>query len=167
MFGMPPNAHSPTKAPSKEGTSDRTHWTWALVLSALGMAVIAALFLAPGVIDLSVLVLGLVLLGAFLVRPHGSSLRAGSLVFLLVAIVTTSSVKAAWLVNNLPSPNDHSSPLPYPFVAAVAPLAVLIASFSVRRSSLSLTNKVIRVATIGLLAGFLPWLFLVMTGVAD
>ena len=111
--------------------------------------------------------LGLVLLGAFLVRPHGSSLGAGALVFLLVAIMTTGGLKAAWLVNNLPSPNDHSSPLLYPFVAAVAPLAVLIAAFSVRGSSLSLTTKVARVATIGVLAGILPWLFLVMTGIAD
>jgi hypothetical protein len=128
----------------------------------------AALFGAPGVVvDLSVLVLGLVLLGASLARTHGSSLRAGILVFLLLALVATGILKAAWLVNNLPSTNDHSSPLPYPFVAAVAPTAVLITAYSVRRSSFSLTNRVIRVATIGLLAGFLPWLFLTMTGIAD
>jgi hypothetical protein len=129
---------------------------------------IAALFGAPGIIvDAFVLVLGLVFVGASLVHTHGSSLRAGILVFLLVALVTTGVLKAAWLVNNLPSTNDHSSPLPYPFVAAIAPLAVLIAAFSVRRSSLSLTHKVTRVATIGLVAGFLPWLFLTMTGIAD
>jgi len=131
------------------------------------MVAIAVLFGAPGVIvDLSVLVLGLVLVGASLVRADGSS-GAGILVFLLVALVTIGILKTAWLVNNLPSTNDRSSPLPYPFVAAIAPMAVLIAAFSVRRSSISLTHKVIRVATVGLLAGFLPWLFLMMTGIAD
>lgn len=168
MLGIPPSAHAPTAAERRGGTPQRKHRAWAIVLAVLGMVAIATLFGAPGVIvDLSVLVLGLVLLGASLVRPHGSSFRAGILVFLLVALVTTGILKAAWLVNNLPSTNDHSSPLPYPFVAAIAPMAVLIAAFSVRRSSLSLTNKVIRIATIGLLAGFLPWLFLTMTGIAD
>ncbi len=168
MLGTPPSDHVPPGAPRSGGTPERKHGAWALVLSALGMVAIAALFGAPGVIvDLSALVLGLVLFGALLVRPHGSSLRAGILVFLLVALVVTGILKAAWLVNNLPSTSDRSSPLPYPFVAAIAPMAVLIAAFSMRRSPLSLTHKVIRVATIGLLAGSLPWLFLTMTGIAD
>ena len=135
---------------------------------ALGIVAMAALFVVPGiVVDLTVLVLGLVLLGASMVRPHVGSVRAVMLVLMLMALVTSGITKAAWLVNNLPTRNDPSSPLPYPFVAAIAPLAVLIATILVRRSSLSLTNKVIRVATIGLLAGFLPWLFLTMTGIAD
>ena len=168
MLGIPPSAHVPAAVQRRGSTPERKHRAWALVLSALGTVAIAALFFAPGVIiDLSVLVLGLVLLGAFLVRPHGSSLRVGALVFLLVAMMTTGALKGAWLVSNLPSPNDHGSPLPYPFIAAVTPMAVLIAAFSVRKSSLSLTNKIIRIATIGVLVGFLPWLFLAMTGIAD
>jgi hypothetical protein len=132
------------------------------------MVALGALFSAPGaIVDLSILVVGLALLGASLIRPEGGSVRAGILVFLLVAIVTSGILKAVWLVNNLPSTNDHSSPLPYPFVAAIAPLTVLITALSVRKPPLSLTKKVIRVATIGLLAGFLPWLLLTMTGIAD
>jgi len=132
------------------------------------MIVGAAVFGAPGVlVDLAVVVVGLVLLCASFVRPNGGLIRAGVLVSLLVAILVSGVLKAVWLVNNLPSPNDHSSPLPFELVAAVAPLVVVITALSVRRSTLSPTNKVIRVSTLGLLVGFLPWLFLMMTGIAD
>jgi hypothetical protein len=170
MLGIPPSDHAPTAA-QRSGDSPKGTYrvrVWPLILSALGMIAIAAVFGASGVlVDLLALVLGLVLLGTSLVRPHGTSLRAGILVFLLVALLATGILKVAWLVNNLPSPNGHSSPLPYVFVAAIAPVAVGITALSVRRSPLSLTNKVIRVSTVGLLVGFLPWLILMMTGIAD
>ena len=168
MLGIPPSPYAPIAPQRRRGTPERKHKAWVFVLMALGLVAVAAFFGAPGaIIELSIPVLGLSLLGASLVRPGGGSLRAGILVFLLVAVVTTGALKAAWLVNNLPSMNDHGSPLPYPFVAALAPMTVLIATFSLRGSSLSLTKKVIRVATIGLLVGFLPWLLLMMTGIAD
>ncbi|HXP33305.1 MAG TPA: hypothetical protein VN820_04765 [Acidimicrobiales bacterium] len=84
-----------------------------------------------------------------------------------MALAVTGILKAVWLANNLPSANDKSSALPYMFVAGIAPLAVAITAWSVRRSPCSLTNKVIRVASVGLLVGLLPWLLLMMTGIAD
>jgi len=170
MLGNPLITEASTDLQGRGRTPKGKHRAraWLLSLMALFMIVGVVLFGAPGVIvELSVLVLGLSLLGASVVRTHGTSLRAGILVFLLLALMTTGILKAELLVNNLPSLNDHSSPWPYPFVAAIAPMAVLIAAFSVRRSSLALTNKVIRVATIGLLAGFLPCLFLMVKGIAD
>ena len=168
MLGVPPAGRAPHRTPGSVSRLSRRHRAWLLIVSALGVVAAAVLFGAPGVIvDLTVLVLGLLLLGAVLIRARGTSLRAVSLVFLLVALVATGMLKAAWLASNLPSKNDHSSPWPYLFVVAVAPLAVLIAAFAVRRSSLPLSKKFIRVAATGLLVGLLPWLFLMMTGIAD
>ena len=109
MLGIPPSAYTPG-APYRRRAPLRRHRAWALVLSTLGVVAMAALLSAPGaIVDLSVLVLGLVLLSAFLVRPPGGSVWAGLLIFLLVALLTTGILKAAWLVGNLPTTNDHTS----------------------------------------------------------
>ncbi len=170
MLGVPPSTEASTN-PQDSGHSPKGKHrarVWLLSLLALFMIVGAAVFGAPGVlVDLAVVVVGLVLFGASLVHANGGLIRAGVLVSVLAAILASGVLKAVWLANNLPSPNDRSSPLPFELVAAVAPLAVVITSLSVRRSPLPLTNKVIRVSTLGLLIGFLPWLFLMITGIAD
>ncbi len=72
-----------------------------------------------------------------------------------------------WLIDNLPSHHDNVYGLPYLFIGAICPVTVAITAFCVRKARVPLTNRVVRVAAVGLLVGFLPWLILMLSGVAD
>jgi hypothetical protein len=139
-----------------------------LALTGLAIVVVVALFGVPGVlIEMSVLVLGLIVFGSAVASWDGGRFKAGVLTFLLAVVLVTGTMKMIWLVDNLPSANAKYPGLPYVFVAAVCPLAVAVTALVVRRSPTPLASKIIRVTSVGLLVGFVPWFILMITGIAD
>lgn len=85
---------------------------------------------------------------------------------LLALILVTGMLKAAWLAANLPSPHDRSSGLPYVLLASLAPIAIAVAAIIQRNAPLETPRKVVRVEVVGIAVGFLPWVLLMITGIA-
>jgi hypothetical protein len=139
-----------------------------LALAGLVSVGAVAVFGLPGaLIELGLLLLGLIFFGYAAFRNHGGRLRAVVLVFVIAIVLITGTVKMIWLLNNLPSQNENVYGLPYLFIGAICPVTVVITTFFVRNSRVPLANKAVRVASVGLLVGFVPWLILMLSGIAD
>ena len=91
----------------------------------------------------------------------GRRVYAGLLVLVLVAVLVTGILKAVWLASQ-----PHDSVLFSLLVAAVGPIAVGIAALVLLNSDRLQVEKVVRITSIGLFVAFLPWVLLMISGVA-
>ena len=91
----------------------------------------------------------------------GRRVYVGLLVLVLVAVLVTGILKAVWLASQ-----PHDSVLVPLLVAAVGPIALGIAAVVLRNSERSQVEKVVRITSIGLFVAFLPWVLLMISGVA-
>lgn len=95
------------------------------------------------------------------------SLPATLLGFVVAVVVLTGTLKAAWLAANLPSSHDRSSGVPYVLLASLAPISMTITAVILRTAPLPVGRKLVRIEVVGLAVGFLPWIVLMITGIAD
>jgi hypothetical protein len=166
MLGTPP-VRQPDEHQYKRLAIGKPRWL--AVFLALAVVVGGVALGAPGVLlELAVLVLGVALVVA-LVRSPDRGWRHAVLLGVMVAVVlATGTLKAAWLAADLPSAHDQGSGLPYLLMASLAPLAMTITAGRVSQwPAWAMSDKVVRIEVVGLAVGFLPWIVLMMTGIAD